>query len=55
MGGSSYECVSRLQWAGAGMGGWVEVSEIPFRLRRFFPNAADLPPQESESINAHSI
>ena len=21
MGGSSYECVSRLQWAGAGMGG----------------------------------
>ena len=21
----------------------------------FFPNAADLPPQESESINAHSV
>ena len=37
MGGSSYECVFWLQWAGAGMGGWVEVSEIPFRLRRFLP------------------
>ena len=38
MGGSSYECVIWLQWAGVSMGGWVEVSEIPFHLRCFFLN-----------------
>ena len=28
---------------------------FPFICAAFFPNAADLPPQESESIDAHSV